>query len=145
MPTILGNRYQPGFAGRPPHMSQQDFPIWERWYPSIKPTATALYFDIGLGLPDELPHSDDADQLLGWIRNTQKRADAIIERANDVLLVELRYNAQLNAIGRLQGYAILLEDDNPFHKPIIPILVTNNPDSEVERLAQLHKITYEVV
>lgn len=145
MPTILGTRYEPGFAGRPPHMSQEDLPIWQRWYPTIKPTARALYFDVGLGLPDELPQSDDANQLLGWIRNTQKRADAIIERAVDVLLVELRFNAQLNAIGRLQGYDLLLKDDNPFRKPIIPILVTNKPDSEVKRLAQLNKITYEII
>jgi len=145
MPTLLGNRYEPSFAGHPPRMSQEDFPIWARWYPRIRATAKALYFDIGLGLPDELPQSDDADQLLGWIRNTQKRADAIIERSSDVLLVELRFNAQLNAIGRLQGYKILLDDDNPFGKPVVAILVTNKGDSEVMRLAKLNEIVYEVI
>jgi hypothetical protein len=126
-------------------MSAEDFPIWLRWYPTVKPTALKLYFDVGLGLPDELPQTEDADQLLGWIRNTQKRADAIIERDRDILLVELRYNAQLNAIGRLQGYQLLLNDDNPFGKPIIPILVTNKRDTEVRRVAELAQITYEVV
>jgi hypothetical protein len=145
MPTILGNRYEPNFTGYPPRMSAEDFPIWQRWYPTIKDTALALYFDVGLGLPDELPESTDANQLLGWIRNTQKRADAIIERAQDVLLVELRFNAQLNAIGRLQGYKILLQDDNPFRKPIIPVLVTNKPDSEVRRVASAAVIIYQTV
>jgi hypothetical protein len=126
-------------------MSSEDFPIWSRWWPTIKQSARTLYFDVGLGLPDELPQSDDAAQLLGWIRNTQKRADVIIEREQDVLLVELRFNAQLNAIGRLEGYQLLLQDDNPFHKPIIPILVTNKRDSEVARLAENNRITYEVV
>lgn len=145
MPTILGNRYEPNFTGHPPRMSAEDFPIWQRWYPTIKPSARALYFDVGLGLPDELPQSDDADQLLGWIRNTQKRADAIIERDADVLLVELRFNAQLNALGRLEGYQLLLQDDNLFRKPIIPVLVTNKSDSEVKRLAEKNRIVYEVV
>jgi len=125
-------------------MSQEDFPIWRAWYPSVKESALALYFDVGLGLPDELPQSDDAEQLLGWIRNTQKRADAIIERASDVLLVELRFNAQLNALGRLLGYVQLLKDDNPFSRSVIPILVTNRRDTEVERLAISQKIVYEV-
>lgn len=145
MPTLLGSKYPPNFGGHPPRMSAEDFPIWQRWFPSIRHSARALYFDVGLGLPDDLPHSEDVNQLLGWIRNTQKRADAIIERAGDVLLVELRYNAQLNALGRLQGYQLLLEDDNPFGKPVVPVLVTNKKDSEVARLAELHRIAYEVV
>lgn len=144
MPTILGTKYQPRFAGYPPRMSAEDLPIWQRWYPRMRENAIALYFDVGLGLPDELPTTEDANQLLGWIRNTQKRADAIVERANDVLLVELRYNAKLNALGRLMGYKILLQDDNPFGKIIVPLLVTNKPDSEVQRLAFELQIAYDV-
>jgi hypothetical protein len=145
MPTILGTRYPPTYTGHPPRMSQEDFPIWSKWWPSMRSSAIAIYFDVGLGLPDELPQSDDANQLLGWIRNTQKRADAIIERPEDVLLVEFRFNAQLNAIGRLRGYELLLQDDNPFRKPIIPVLVTNKPDSEVKRVAEDLKIIYETI
>lgn len=126
-------------------MSQEDFPIWERYYPKVKDGAVALYFDVGLGLPDELPQSENAEQLLGWIRNTQKRADAIIEREHDVLVIELRYNAQLNAVGRLLGYRRLLAQDNPFSKPIIAVLATNRKDSEVAAIAEEQQIVYEVV
>lgn len=126
-------------------MSQEDFLIWQVWYPNVRPNAERLFFDVGLGLPDELPQTEDANQLMGWIRNTQKRADVIIERSKDVYLVELRYNATLNAIGRLQGYQLLLQDDNPFSKPIIPILVTNRHDSEVARVAELNRIAFDVV
>lgn len=145
MPTSLETRFPPSYTGHPARMSQEDFPIWERWYPKIKPSAIALYFDVGLGLPDQLPETEDAAQLLGWIRNTQKRADAIIERDFDVLLVELRFNAQVNAIGRLECYRLLLNDDNPFNKPIVPVLATNKADSDVKRLAELNHIVYEVV
>lgn len=145
MPTILGPRFAPAFTGHPSRMSEEDFPIWSRWWPTIRPTVQTLYFDVGLGMPDELPQTEDADQLLGWIRNTQKRADAILERRADVLLVELRFNAQLNAIGRLLGYKKLLEQDNPFRKLVIPLLVTNRKDSEVQALAQDLEITYDVV
>ncbi|HEV8719960.1 MAG TPA: hypothetical protein VGW77_04890 [Candidatus Binatia bacterium] len=145
MPTTLGPKYGPDYTGYPPRMSQEDFLIWQRWWPAHKSAVIALYFDVGLGLPDFLPTTDDAAQLLGWIRNTQKRADVITERDTDVLLIEFRFNAQLNAIGRLQGYQLLLEDDNPFKKPIIPLLVTNRHDSEVERLAILNKIAFEIV
>lgn len=145
MPTILGYRYPPTFDGYPPRMSAEDYQIWQRYWPQVKAAAQGIYFDVGLGLPDELPETDDAAQLLGWIRNTQKRCDVLIEREEAVHLVELRFNAQLNAIGRLQGYMLLITDDNPFRKPIIPFLVTNRPDSEVERLCRSQAITYLVV
>ena len=145
MPTILGPRFTRDYTGYPPRMSPEDYEIWRRWWPSQKDNAVAVYFDVGLGLPDELPPATDANQLLGWIRNNQKRADAIIERSTDVLLIELRFNAQLNALGRLHGYKVLLEDDNPIRKPIIPVLVTNRRDSEVYRIAQELRIAYEVI
>ena len=50
-----------------------------------------------------------------------------------------------HALGRLRGYQLLLQDDNPFGKPIVPVLVTNKRDSEVARLAEDLKIAYEVV
>jgi hypothetical protein len=117
-------------------MSREDFEIWERWWPRVREGTEALYFDVGLGLPDDLPQSDDADQLFGWIRNTQKRADALLERREQVWLVELRFQASLNAVGRLQGYRLLLQQDNPFQKAILPHLVTNRLDSDVKATAE---------
>lgn len=145
MPTTLGPEFPPTFEGIPPRMSPEDLQIWRRWWPKHRHEAIRLFFDVGLGLPDELPQTQDANQLLGWIRNTQKRADVIIERADDVLLIELRFQAQLNALGRLTGYRLLLNDDNPFNKPIIPLLITDKPDSEVERLAIALTVAYDVV
>lgn len=123
-------------------MSPEDLEIWRRWWPSVERGAIALYFDIGLGLPDELPETEDSAALAGWIRNTQKRADVIIERADEVWLVELRFNAQSSAIGRLLTYQQLLIDDNPFKKPIRPYLVTNKFDSEVRRIAEALGLQY---
>jgi hypothetical protein len=144
MPTALGQRFSSNFFGQPPRMSPEDFEIWRRWWPTIMTDHASLYFDVGLGLPDSLPETHDSKQLAGWIRNTQKRADVIIERADEVWLVELRFNAQSSAIGRLLTYQQLLIDDNPFQKPVSPYLVTNKFDSEVRRIAEALGIAYVV-
>lgn len=125
-------------------MSPEDFEIWRRWWPTVQRGALNLYFDVGLGLPDTLPETEDSAQLAGWIRNTQKRADAVIERAPEVWLIELRFNAQSSAIGRLLTYQQLLIDDNPFQKTVRPYLITNTFDSEVRRIAEALGITYLV-
>lgn len=125
-------------------MSPEDFEIWRRWWPGQSIGALGLYFDVGLGLPDELPSSDSPSQLLGWIFNNQKRADVVVERVSSVDVIELRFNAGLNAVGRLRGYVLLLGEDNPFRKPIRGFLVSNRRDSEVGRLAADLGLFYEV-
>jgi len=125
-------------------MSPEDLTIWRRWWPTVTQDAAALYFDVGLGLPDELPDTDDSAQLAGWIRNIQKRADVLIEKSKEVWLIELRFNAQSSAIGRLKLYERLLTDDNPFAKPIRLYLVTNKFDSEVRAVAESLNINYQV-
>lgn len=145
MPTILGPRFGADFTGFPARMSREDYEIWQRWWPTVRGDLVGLYFDVGLGLADDLPESDDADQLYGWIRNTQKRADVVLERREQVWLVELRFGASLNAVGRLQGYRLLLQQDNPFRKAILPYLVTNRLDSDVKATAEALGQVYVVV
>ena len=125
-------------------MSPEDLEIWRRWWPTVQPGAQALYFDVGLGIPDELPETEDPHQLAGWIRNIQKRADVIVERKEEVWVVELRFNAQSSAIGRLKTYQQLLLADNPFARAVVPYLVTNKPDSEVAAVAAQLGIEYRV-
>lgn len=144
MPTLLGQSFSPSYLGRPARMSSEDFDIWQRWWPLARGNAREMYFDVGLGLPAELPPSEDAEQLLGWIRNTQKRADVLVLRPARVDVIELRFNATLNAIGRLQGYVVLLDDDNPFRLPIRGVLVSNRRDAEVARMAELNGLGYEI-
>lgn len=125
-------------------MSVEDFAIWSRWWPTVREGTVALYFDVGLGLPDEIPATDDANQLLGWVRNNQKRADVLIEREDAVWLVELRFRAQSSALGRLKTYDALLLQDNPFTKPVRLFLVTDRRDSEVGLVAAMLGINYVV-
>lgn len=144
MPTDLGPAFPADFTSQPARMSPEDFEIWRRWWPIVSLGALHLFFDVGLGLPDELPLTDDSVQLAGWIRNTQKRADVVVERREVVWLVELRFNAQSSAIGRLLTYQELLIGDNPFKLPVMPHLVTNKFDSEVRSVAERSGITYWV-
>jgi hypothetical protein len=144
MPTILGPGFASSFSGYPTRMSQEDVEIWRRYFPTVREGTRAIYFDVGLGLADELPKIDDANQLLGWIRNTQKRADVVIERETRVDLIELRFNASANAVGRLLIYRKLLLEDNPFNKPVRGILVTNRPDSELAALCADNDLDFVV-
>jgi RecB family endonuclease NucS len=104
-----------------------------------------MWFDVGLGLGKPIPQGTTADLAFMWERNTQKRADVILETAEDISLVELRFKAQPNAIGRLLTYLDLLEPDAPWGKPIHPLLVTDQLDAEVRSSAEKRGIRYIVI
>jgi len=145
MPTELGHPYPPDFAGYPTHMSTSDFHIWVAYQPTIPKTALALYFDVRLG--EGRPAGPETPDYLRrmWRLNTQKRADVVIEFPDRWHLIELRNNAQLNAIGRLLGYQQLWKLDPPDPRRLTIELVTDNTDADTAQLAQTQGFTYTVL
>ncbi|KKN21889.1 hypothetical protein LCGC14_0920750 [marine sediment metagenome] len=145
MPTVLGKRFGPDFRGRPPHMAPIDEVIWRRWRPALPKGLMALYFDVGLGLPRELPGPTTPEALMMWIRINQKRLDVLIEWPTEIWIVELRHAASLNAVGRLLGYRMLWRDDPVIQKPVELLIVTDRFDADVEQLAIAQGLGYLAV
>lgn len=145
MPTLLGDAYPITFGGYPTHMSTSDLHIWRTYQSTIPATARALYFDVRLG--DGRPAGPETPDYLRrmWRLNTQKRADVVVEYPDRWHLIELRNNAQLNAIGRLLGYQALWKATPPDARPLTIELVTDNHDQDTADLARAHGITYTVL
>lgn len=123
------------WSGFPPHMSAEDRAIWLRWWPTVREKVQDVYYDVGLGIPDELPFEPDPTQLAGWIFSNQKRADLVARAGELVWIVELRHNASANAIGRLQMYAQLWSEDPVLPGPVRLVLVSDREDSALRFLA----------
>lgn len=136
MPTALGDRFSPLFDGFPPHMSAEDRAIWLRWWPTVREKVVDVYYDVGLGLPEDLPLEVDPIQLAGWIFSNQKRADLVALAAKEIWIVELRHNASANAIGRLQMYSQLWSEDPVLTGVVKLILVLDREDSALRFLAR---------
>lgn len=144
MSTKLGPRFDRSFTGRPAHMSPEDREIWSRWWPQIRHQVNAIYFDVGLGEGEPVPPNEPAAYRRMWQRNTQKRADVLITTGIFVWIVELRFQASSNTIGRLLTYKELYLDDPQLGTNLQLYLVTNHRDKDVDRVAQLAGITYIV-
>lgn len=147
MPTLLGPAWPPTFTGFPTRMAPEDLQIWQRWFPTIAQETLQLYFDVGLGDGRPPPEETPPELARMWLRNTQKRADVLIVRQNEVWLVELRFAAQPSAVGRVLTYALLWERDPVIRKPLVPWIVTNGAafDPDVRDTAEAHGIRYAAV
>jgi len=142
MPTTLGDRFMPTWGGYPPHMSPEDTTIWKKYKYKILSEADAMYFDVGLGGQTEVPPGTPEEMARMWLRNTQKRADVVLETTNGWTIIELRENATSSAAGRLLQYRELWNQDPPDNKPVILRLVSNSYDKDLDGLCKTLNIEY---
>lgn len=145
MPTILGKKYKPDWMGMPPRMSKEDYEIWQRYRGEALKDALWVFYDVGLG--EGSPVEGEADETMRrmWLMNTQKRADVIIQYKTHVEIVELRYSASANGVGRLLMYEMLYMRAPVLGLPVKMTLVTDRKDQEVSDLCKRYNIKYVVV
>ncbi len=145
MPTELGPPYPINYPGLPTHMSTEDYTLWVRYQTTIPQTARALYFDVKLGGHRAIAQNPPPNLAHMWYSANAKRADVLIAYDDHVSIVELRTRAQPNAIGRLQTYRMLWEDDPAIPGPLTLELITDTYDPDIERLSKEVAITYRVL
>lgn len=141
MPPDLGTPYPPSWSGRPPHMADQDLPLWTRAKPTFDADALTYYYDVAVGEGAGSPQHPDDPIAAGFFRLTRKRIDAVIETATAWHIIEVRPNAGLGALGAIQTYRSLWERDPPDTKPVRAFLVTDRLDTDVATTAVNANVT----
>ncbi len=135
MPPELGNPYPPRWGGIPPHMAPQDLLLWERARPQLAAQVTSWYFDAAVGQGNPAA-GDPADKFnRAWERLTRKRIDAVGDAGSHWLIIEVRPNAGLGALGAIQTYRSLWERDPPDTRPAVGMIVTDRLEPDTHRTA----------
>lgn len=141
MPVELGALFPRDYAGRPPHVSSQDLPLWDRFQHRFGSDFIGFYFDASLGTPSEVQPDTPENLKRMWTRLTSKRIDVVGVRLNEIWIIELRPSAAAGALGTIMTYIELWREDPPFEKPAFPVIVTDVPDPDLRRLAKKQNIT----
>lgn len=144
MPTTLGQAYLPGWRGYPPHMSDEDFKIWERYKRHALTDIHRMYFDVGLGGQEEVPPGTPPEMATMWTRNTQKRIDVLLETTEGWRMIELRAHATGAALGRLLMYRNMWTLSPPDNRPLSLYLITDQLDQDVKDTAAAVGVIYGV-
>ena len=131
--------------GTPPHLSREDYPLYERYLPLVRAAMRRTWFDVALG--PEQPTTPDTPPPIHamWTRLNRKRLDVLWDSETHWHIVELRDQAQPNAIGRLLTYRALWYADPPDSRPVILELITNRDDAAVRLTCRQLSIIYYVV
>lgn len=145
MSTDLGQAFPNTWDGKPARLSPEDYLLWQRWFPIVRESVSVMYFDVGLGDGEPAPPEAPPQYARMWKRNTQKRADAFLVTNEALWIVELRFAANSNAIGRLLQYGKLYEQDPRLGRKYRLVLVSNTLDEAVALTVQSLPISYYIV
>lgn len=133
----LGARFAPDFVGIPPHVSQEDFRLWERFRRAHGGEYVAFYFDVSLGEGEQAEPGVAANVAAAWRRLTRFRVDVVGDRGDSWDLIELRRNAGPGAIGALQTYSTLWWAGPPDQRALRVLLVTDRMARDAQAVARL--------
>lgn len=126
-----GQLYANDWRGRPPHMSSNDLPLWERFQDKYGSEFLGFYFDVLVGTPSDIPAGTPENMSTMWERITAKRVDAVGVKPDTYWLIEFRPNAAAGALGTIITYMTAWRKDPPDDKPIQPVVVSDVFDPDI--------------
>lgn len=135
MPPHLGAQYSPTWAGNPPHMATRDLALWQRALPKLAPRVRWWHYDAAVGDGSGPPADPTDATAVGFWWSSRKRIDAVGFCGDHWLLVEVRPNAGLGALGAIQTYRSLWERDPPDTLPVVGMIVSDRAEPDVIRTA----------
>jgi hypothetical protein len=115
-----------------PHFSKRDAAVWSRWLAEYATRWGAFAYDVAVGgmtLPDV--GASDAERR-GWQYMTALKIDACGWTEEAIWIFEVRPEARVSALGSALGYALVCERDKVFDRKLIPAVVCESMQADVE-------------
>ena len=132
MPTDLGEPYSPLWAGRYPHMLDEDMPIWDKFRIKNASLFERIYYDVRVGGVFPGPEYGDEKMRKMYYQTTAKRIDALAELKTELWIIEVAVRPGLRATGQLMTYLALWMKDPKILKPTYAVLVVQTLDADIE-------------
>jgi hypothetical protein len=132
MPAVYPVNWIPvGFRAAYPHMAKRDQVVWERFLALYAGNFEAVAYDVAIGGATLTAPGVPQDQLDGWRYTTALKIDACLRTADSVVVVEVRPEAHVSALGSVLAYCMVAERDQVFDLPTRPAIVCETVQGDV--------------
>jgi len=132
-------------TGHYPHMSPRDVAIWERFLDAFAGDFSAVAYDVALGGFVADVALGTVDDRLGYQYSTALKIDAVLQREEEVWIVEVKPSGHTSALGAALAYTIVAERDGFTAFPLVPVVVTDRMSPDVKFAADaLNVVVVEV-
>lgn len=131
--------------GNYPHMAKLDAAIWERFLDQYADNFEEVAYDVALGgfLPDE--SQGDLPTRTGYQYSTALKVDAVLRRAGELWMVEVKPSAGVSALGGALCYTVMAEQDGFSTFPLVPVVVTDQVSPDITFCAETLGVTVVAV
>ena len=107
-------------------MRPKDVVIWDQFIHNNPDTFLRVWYDVHIGDPvgkntdHKEMHASGMYDVSCWC------VDVVAEASNNFWIIEIKPDALAGALGQALAYTALLEKQNLFHKPIVPVVLTDS-------------------
>ncbi|KKN31454.1 hypothetical protein LCGC14_0823670 [marine sediment metagenome] len=112
-------------------MLDQDIPVWYRFLDKYGFMFQKLYYDVFVGGPFYSAEKLKDPLIYMWRALNSKRIDALAELEKELWLIEVNTDPGLRAVGQLQVYLKLWQEDPKIDKPVQLVLVSAVVDPDL--------------
>jgi len=122
-----------------PHLLPDDLKVWKRFLAFMGDEYTHFDYDVRVGYGRD-PGTDYPGNIRAMALDlSQRRIDAVGHRPDRLDIIELTRSAGLTAVGQLLSYPILYGHMFNPSIPVVPLLVCEEIQSDIEQpLTDLH-------
>lgn len=139
------NSLKPDFAGTPEGMWGPEMALWKRFQALHCAEWSRIWFNVRVG-PGEMltAGAGDAEQNY-WKTITQRRIDVLVETDQDIIIVEMRCNADKGTFAAAILYRELWREEYEEDKNLRVLIVTNRMRDDMKKLCWKCKIEVEEI
>jgi hypothetical protein len=132
-------------SGKYPHMFPGDIAIWERFLQKYGSRYLRFDYDIKVGSIPNFPSGYDPYIYRMGEALWKKRIDVVAVDGFNAYIIEVKPNASMGAVGQVLSYAKLYEAEYKPGLPVVPMIVTDNPDKDLSKLCDIFNIRLVIV
>lgn len=125
-----------------PHLLRVDTPLWLRFLDQFGDTYERFEYDVrvGKGRPVEGFYPESIQKMA--LDLSLRRIDAVGHRPGEIHIIEITRRAGVHAVGQLTSYPILYRETFMPSRPVIPLLVAEELNPDVETVLKENAIPY---
>lgn len=123
-----------------PHMLPREIAIWDRFIEEYGLPEGEIDYDVHLGEGAEVDPSWPS-WMAGMVKRlSTHRADVVVEREHEVLIVEMKSVAGMGAVGQLVGYEALWLRQEGTDRPVRLLCVCERLEADIRAVFQFYEI-----
>ena len=128
-----------------PHLGKKETKIWNQFIKENPNRFDTVWYDVKVGETRKCPQENQTPMMKRILQETKKRVDAIAWKGNKMSIIEIRPNANFSAIGEINCFAYLIQDEIQTFDTLNAIIVTDNEMPNMKNLCEKEGILLYVV